>query len=290
MAGPDEHAWQGGCEICGGRTASWDLKGGGSLDRCGECGHLRRTLESAPANHRDAAYGGDPAMDRVRTALTHRGLCRGGPPTSVFEIGYGSGALLRRFYEGGARIAGVDPDQLGIGVDEVVRAHANLWQGTIEDVPAGAFAADLVTGVHVLEHVDDPIRTLERSASLLTPGGRVVFLTPAGDSWGPTTFGSAWWMLEDPTHVRFFTAASLGRAARRAGLSDIRVDRLVIDSLSVDVASTVRALRPPGPDGALASGRVRALALASAPAVAAARLLLPRTRATLRLSAMGGSA
>lgn len=279
----------GGCEICGSATASWPLKGGGSLERCSECGHLLRTLVSAPANHRDAAYGGDPSMDGVRTALTYRALCRGGSPGAVFEIGFGSGALLRKFYDGGARIAGVDPGQLGVGVDQVVRARASLWRGTIEDVPARALAADLVVGIHVIEHVDAPIATLQRSASLLKPGGRVVLFTPAGDSWGPTTFGSAWWMLEDPTHVRFFSAASLTHAARRAGLSDIRVDRLVIDSLSVDVASMVRAVRPPGSDGALASGWVRSLALASAPAVIAARLVRPRMRATLRLSARRGS-
>ena len=74
-------------------------------------------------------------------------------------------------------------------------------------------------------------------------------------------------MLEDPTHVRFFTADSLTRVARDAGFAAVRVDRLVVDSLSVDVASAARALRPPGPAGALSSPFVRAGAIASAPIV-----------------------
>lgn len=249
------------------------------------CGHVRRFLTDAPGNHRDAAYGGDPAMDSARTALTYRALRRAGHPASVFEIGFGSGALLRRFHDDGARIAGVDPNQLGVGLDDVVRSHATLWHGTMEDVPAGAVAADLVVGVHVIEHVIDPISTVHKAASLLTAGGRLVLLTPAGDSWGPRTFGSAWWMLEDPTHVRFFSAQSLDRLARDARLVDVRVDRLILDSLSVDVASAVRAWRSPGPAGALARRGVRAAVLATAPAVAAMRAIAPSTRPTLRLTA-----
>lgn len=227
-------------------------------------------------------------MDTVRTALTYRALRGLGTPSSVFEIGFGSGALLRRFHDDGAAIAGVDPDQLAVGLDEVVQQHATLWHGSVEDVPDEAVAADLVVGVHVIEHVTDPVRTVRKASSLLTEGGRLVLLTPAGDSWGLSTFGSAWWMLEDPTHVRFFTADSLARVARDAGFTAVRVDRLVVDSLSVDVASAARALRPPGPAGALSSPFVRAGALASAPIVCGLRVMAPRTRATLRLTAVRG--
>jgi 2-polyprenyl-3-methyl-5-hydroxy-6-metoxy-1,4-benzoquinol methylase len=227
-------------------------------------------------------------MDSMRTALTYRALRRTGRPTSVFEIGFGSGALLRRFHEDGATIAGVDPDQLGVGLDEVVRRHATLWHGTMEDVPDGAVAADLVVGVHVIEHVADPMSTVRKAVSLLTGRGRLVLLTPAGDSWGLSTFGSAWWMLEDPTHVRFFTKDSLSRLARQAGLTNIRVERLVVDSISVDLASVVRAVRPPGPAGALASRPVRLAALASSPVVGGMRVMAPRTRATLCLTADRG--
>jgi len=246
-------------------------------------------LVDARANHRDAAYGGDPSLDAVRTRLTHRWLLAAGRPTSVFEIGFGSGALLRRFHDDGAAISGVDPDQLAVDVDPVVSQNATLWSCAIEDVPDGAVAADLVVGVHVIEHVSDPVVTMRKAASMLTDSGSLVLLTPAGDSWGLPTFGSAWWMLEDPTHVRFFTAESLCRLAHDAGLVDVRVDRLVLDSVSVDVASAVRAWRPPGPAGALASGAVRGAALTTAPLVAGLRLVAPRTRPTLRLTARRAS-
>lgn len=271
--------------MCGAETGARALRHGGELELCHSCGHLRRSLVDAPANHRDAAYGGDPALDAVRTRLTYRWLRAAGHPASVFEIGFGSGALLRRFHDDGAAISGVDPDQLAVDVDPVVSENGRLWNCAIEDVPDAAVSADLVVGVHVIEHVSDPVVTMRKAASLLGDSGTLVLLTPAGDSWGPRTFGSAWWMLEDPTHVRFFSAQSLERLARDAGLVDVRVDRLVLDSLSVDVASAVRAWRTPGPAGALAKKGVRAAVLATAPAVAAMRAIAPSTRPTLRLTA-----
>jgi SAM-dependent methyltransferase len=278
------------CEICGSATAAFSLGEGGTLQRCPACGHLHRSLDRAPADHRDAAYGGDPALDVIRLRLTYRALRIVEPPSSVFEIGFGGGGLLRRFHDSGAAIGGVDPDQLQIGLDPEVRAAGQLWQGTMEDVPDGAFRADLVIGIHVIEHVVDPLETLRKAATMLEPGGRIVLLTPAGDSWGPSRFGSAWWMLEDPTHVRFFTQRSLALAAEAAGFRRPRVDRLITDSLSVDVASAARAKHPFGAQGALGSRVVLAAAAASVPAVLAMRALAPTTRPTLRLIAERGAA
>lgn len=256
------------------------------VERCERCGHLRRDLERCPADHRDLAYGGEPTLDRIRLDLTYRELVRDGVPARVFEVGYGAGSMLRRFLDDGAEVAGVDPDQLGIGVDEVVRARGDLRVGGIEDASRLPGDQDLVYGIHVLEHVVDPHVALRSSWELLRPGGRASFITPAGDSTGVERYGAAWWMLEDPTHIRFFSADSLARAAAKAGFVDIRVRRLLLDSLSVDAASLARAVRRgPRPRGVLGSRRVLAAAVASVPLVVGQRLVSPRSRPTLQLIA-----
>ncbi|WP_446663498.1 class I SAM-dependent methyltransferase [Flexivirga sp. B27] len=278
------------CEICRQRTTRLPLRGGGALEQCLACGHLRRTLVDAPARHRDRAYGGEPTLDTWRLALTHRLLTREGTPRSVFEIGYGSGALLRRFLDGGAQVAGTDPDQLEVAVDPLVRARGDLHFEPIEELPATGGSADLVYGIHVLEHVLDPVATLRHAVDLLPPGGSVQFLTPAGDSDGLRLYGAAWWMLEDPTHVRFFTAESLRRAAVSVGLTDVRVTRPALDSLVTDAASLARLVRPrPRPSGALAERSVLAAGLATAPVVLAARGIRPALRPTLHLTARKAS-
>lgn len=272
--------------MCGTGVLGEALRSGCVIERCPRCAHVVRDLGRCPATHRDLAYGGEPTLDRIRLDLTYRELVRDGVPERVFEVGYGSGALLRRFLDAGSEVAGVDPDQLLVDVDELVRTRGDLRVGGIEDLPRLPEDQDLVYGIHVLEHVDDPHRALTASRELLRPGGRVSFLTPAGDGTGLDRYGAAWWMLEDPTHIRFFSADSLARAAEAAGFVDVRVRRLLLDSLSVDAASLARALRPrPRPRGVLGSRAVLAAAVASVPLVLAQRLLAPRTRPTLQLIA-----
>lgn len=277
------------CEVCGAPTASWVLDADNHLIRCTACGHLTRDLTEAPAHHRAAAYGGEPHLDRMRLLLTHRLLQRASPhkPASVFEIGYGSGQLLRAFADDGARVGGADPDQLEVAVDPVVAAGDGLHPVAVEDLDEDVVehtAADLVFGVHVVEHVRDPARTMQVAARLASPGGTLAFLTPAGDSDGLHRWGSAWWMLEDPTHVRFFTADSLTRLAHSAGLQDVQVHRPLLDSLVTDAASAARR-RGTGPAGALADRTVLARAALSAPWVLTRRTVQPRSRPSLLLVA-----
>lgn len=275
-----------GCEVCGSVVRGEALRGGCVIERCERCGHVLRDLGRCPAHHRDLAYGGEPTLDRIRLDLTYRELVREGVPDRVFELGYGAGSMLRRFHDAGAAVAGVDPDQLQIDVDPVVREVGDLRTGGIEEADGLPGGQGLVYGIHVLEHVEDPHRALASSFELLRPGGRASFLTPAGDSEGLQRYGAAWWMLEDPTHVRFFTADSLARAAEAAGFVDIEVRRLLLDSLSVDAASAARALRPrPRPSGVLGSRAVLAGAVASLPLVIGERVLRPRSRPTLQLLA-----
>ncbi|WP_245634472.1 class I SAM-dependent methyltransferase [Janibacter limosus] len=262
------------------------IRGSCIVDRCERCGHIVRDLDRCPADHRDLAYGGEPTLDRIRLDLTYRELVRDGVPPRVFEVGYGAGSMLRRFLDAGAEVAGVDPDQLGVRVDEVVRARGDLRTGGIEDASRLPGDQDLVYGIHVLEHVVDPHVALRSSWELLRPGGRASFITPAGDSSGLDRYGAAWWMLEDPTHIRFFSAESLSRAAAAAGFVDIEVRRLLLDSLSVDAASLARAVRPGArPRGVLGSKPVLAAAVASVPFVVAQRLVAQRSRPTLQLIA-----
>jgi 2-polyprenyl-3-methyl-5-hydroxy-6-metoxy-1,4-benzoquinol methylase len=277
-----------GCEICAGPLHKWRLDRRNAVRRCADCGHLTRDLASAPAGARSPAYGGDAALDRWRLAITYRRLVprlqpRGG---RVFEVGFGAGALLRRFLDDGATVAGADPGALAVAIDPVVSAHATLHTASLESVPRQD-PADLVVAVHVVEHVADPTRFARTCHDLLRPGGQLVLVTPAGDSASLRVFRSRWWMLEDPTHVRFFSARSIGRLLADAGFVDVRTRRLVLDSLTVDAASCLRALRwrrlPR--DGVLGWPATRALALLSAPVVILLRVVRPSLRPAMEVAA-----
>jgi SAM-dependent methyltransferase len=273
--------------VCGAATVPWRLPagrlGGGLLSRCPVCGHVLRDLASCPAGARDEAYGGDPGLDRIRLALTFRRLRALVPAAgAVFEIGYGTGALLRRFRAAGHPVAGIDRDQLGLPVDSAAGA---LRHGELETLPPGDDRYDLVYGVHVVEHLRDPAAGLRRAYELLRPGGRICLITPTTDSLGARWFGAAWWLLEDPTHVRFFTPASARRALTDAGFGGVGVRRLRLDNLSMEAASLRRRRGRIPPAGVLSERGTLALAAATVPAVLAARVALPRLAPSIELTA-----
>lgn len=275
------------CEVCSAPTSSRLLRDGTHLTACSECGHVMRGLESCPAHHRSAAYGGDPGLDRVRLGLTMRAIDRRADPSPkrVFEIGFGAGQILRRYLDRGAAVGGCDPDQLGSAVDPVVRARGDLHHGPIEDVMAPA-SADLVVGVHVIEHVSEVRKSLTAAHDVLASGGQLALFTPAADSWSLNVFSQSWWLLKDPTHVRFFTRRSMTRALQEAGFVDIRSRRLFADNLTMEGASLVRALRPADrPAGVLSAAGTRWFSLAVIPLAALIRVVVPRWRPTLLVTA-----
>jgi SAM-dependent methyltransferase len=273
--------------MCGTPLRPWPLGPHDVLDRCPRCGHVQRDVRRCPASARARAWGGDADLDAVRLWLTYRRLRRYGAVRDVCEIGFGSGRLLRRFLDDGATVTGVDRGQLGIDVDPRLRRCGRLVDGDVEtaDLPGAAF--DLVYAVHVVEHVTDPGTVLRRAYDLLRPGGLLYLLTPTADSAGPRVLGPAWWLLEDPTHVRFFSPQSARIALLAAGFTRVRVRRPVLDNVSMEVCSLVRAVRRrPRAEGVLSVPGVAALATATAPLVLAARLAAPSLRPTLEITAV----
>lgn len=275
------------CEVCVLPVRPRRLRDGTQLQACTGCGHVMRDLVTCPALHRSAAYGGDPGLDRVRLALTMRTLDRlaAPAPARVFEIGFGAGQILRRYLDRGAEVSGCDPDQLGTDVDPAVRERGELHHSALEDV-ATAAEADLVVGVHVIEHVVDVGRSLAAAHDMLRPGGRLALFTPAADSWSALAFSQSWWLLEDPTHVRFFTQRSMKRALSDAGFVDIHTRRLLADNLTMEGASLVRTLHPVArPAGVLSSATTRWISIALIPLAVLVRLVAPRWRPTLFVTA-----
>jgi 2-polyprenyl-3-methyl-5-hydroxy-6-metoxy-1,4-benzoquinol methylase len=261
------------------------------LWRCQDCSHVLRDLSLCDAVARGHAWGGDADLDPLRLALTYRRMRRvlGADPSasgSAFEIGFGSGELLRRFLDDASTVAGVDAMELEVAIDPRVATAGRLFAGEIETLPETAGSYDVVYGVHVLEHLRDPRLALSRCRGLLRPGGQVYFLTPTAASAGPWLFGAAWWLLEDPTHVRFFSPASVRRALHDAGFTDVRVRRVLLDNLSMEACSAVRLLRKErSMHGVLAHPSTRGLAALLALPTVVARLIWPHLRPTLEVTA-----
>ena len=132
------------------------------------------------------------------------------PHGRVLEIGSGHGGFLGRLHHlrPDLDFAAIEPDQehRGLAVDGAAVTFVD-W-----DDLAGIAPFDLIVLFHSLEHMLDPVASLQRLSSILAENGRMVIevprIRPDALAWGDI----------HPAHVTCFTAATLHRTCCRAGL------------------------------------------------------------------------
>ncbi len=195
----------------------------------------------------------------------------------MLEIGFGAGHLLRKFIEAGYQAAGVERNMLEIQVDPLVKSQAELYTNIAEDqnIPANRF--DLINGIHVIEHLDNPQAVYKSAHRLLKTGGILYLITPNAESKGLSLFKDKWWNLEDPSHIRFYSPASIRMALQEAGFRDIRVHVPRWDSLTLEVNSFMRIFHGnKGDSGVLGRPLTKFMDLLLLPLMLLLRLAYPK--------------
>ncbi|MBF6329914.1 bifunctional 2-polyprenyl-6-hydroxyphenol methylase/3-demethylubiquinol 3-O-methyltransferase UbiG [Nocardia transvalensis] len=99
----------------------------------------------------------------------------------VLDVGCGGGFTTEFLCERGADVCGIDPSPRLI---DAARRHAeqtgrriDYTVGKAEELPYDDRCFDVVTCVDVLEHVEDPARTIGEIARVLMPGGLFLYDT-----------------------------------------------------------------------------------------------------------------
>lgn len=128
----------------------------------------------------------------------------------ILDVGCGTGANLQMLSRFGVA-EGVDISAEAL---EFCRARglAKVKQGPAEALPFEDASFDLVTGLDVVEHLDDDVAGLREMRRVLRPRGRVLLFVPA--------FMFLWGVQDEVSHHRRrYTRAQLRRAIEAAGLS-----------------------------------------------------------------------
>jgi len=138
-----------------------------------------------------------------------------GKVASWFDFGAGGGELLIAVSRRGIRhTLGVDFDVRGraLATARGIRVHRSL-----EDLDGETF--DVVSASHVLEHVADPIETVQRLIQHLQPEGVFVVSQPNPRGLLPRLAPSRWagWVVTE--HYWHFTVKSMTTLLQRCGLS-----------------------------------------------------------------------
>jgi len=132
----------------------------------------------------------------------------------ILDIGCGTGAnleMLSRF--GDAEGVDVSAEALAFCRE---RGLAKVRLGEAEHLPWADGSFDLVTGLDVVEHLDDDVAGLKEMRRVLRPGGYAFLFVPA--------FMFLWGVQDDVSHHRRrYTRKGLQQAARAAGFAIERV-------------------------------------------------------------------
>lgn len=128
----------------------------------------------------------------------------------ILDVGCGTGANLEMLSEFG-QAEGVD-----VSADALTfcraRGLANVRQGEAERLPYEDEAFDLVTGLDVVEHLDDDLAGLKEMHRVLRPDGRALLFVPA--------FMFLWGVQDDISHHRRrYTMGELKSVVEKAGFA-----------------------------------------------------------------------
>jgi SAM-dependent methyltransferase len=127
----------------------------------------------------------------------------------ILDVGCGTGANLEMLAQFG-EAEGVDVSTEALDFCQT-RGLKNVRQGEAERLPYEDQSFDLVTGLDVVEHLDNDLAGLQEMRRVLRPNGRALLFVPA--------FMFLWGVQDDiSNHRRRYTLASLKKVVRQAGL------------------------------------------------------------------------
>ncbi len=180
--------------------------------------------EIYPPNYYSYGTEDSTFIGRIKNVLDRR-LFRSlsgavkGSTLRALDIGGGSGAALDRLREADARFGDTVVVDMDDGAKRIAESRGHtFFHGRIEDYHSdGLF--DIVLMLNLIEHVANPAEVLQKVATLLRPGGRIVLQTPNWRSLDHRLFRHrSWGGYHCPRHWVLWTMPGFSALAESCGL------------------------------------------------------------------------
>jgi SAM-dependent methyltransferase len=135
----------------------------------------------------------------------------------ILDVGCALGDFLAE-----ARARGWNTE--GVEVSAYAAARARdiglcVHVGSLEELALEAASFDVVTLYDTIEHLPDPLATLQEVNRLLVPGGLLHVVTPNVGGIQSRLLGRRWYHYKPGEHLFYFEPKTLQSVLRRAGLS-----------------------------------------------------------------------
>jgi 2-polyprenyl-3-methyl-5-hydroxy-6-metoxy-1,4-benzoquinol methylase len=206
--------------------------------RCNRCGLMYASPRAKEPDHVEIAHydpnynplGKDDTRilkerlqvkdyDNTRALLNRLYPQRG----KLVEVGSSLGYLLDAFRKDGWDVLGIEPfyqccryalEELGLETKNAILETADLPDE----------CCDVVLLNHVIEHIDDPSRTLREVNRVLKPGGHFVIETPRYDTLMFKLLGKRERSVGCGGHIYFFTTQTLKNLYEAAGFKTVKLN------------------------------------------------------------------
>lgn len=242
------------CPVCSASHARyWFRKIGHALFRCSAC----RLIFVYPIPPSRGLYGkeyfcgavhgfGYPSYDEDKAAdpgsfsayLDH--IERHSPSRGrLLDVGAATGAFVAAARSRGWDASGLEISDFAAG--EGRQKGLEIRTGTLETVPFAPASFDVVTLWDVLEHVPEPVRTVEAIRAILKPGGLLALNTPDAGSVYAHLAGRWWPLIIPPEHLHLFRKENLRSLFFRHGfgwVADARVGKAYRPAYILQVLSS----------------------------------------------------
>lgn len=160
----------------------------------------------------------------------------------VLDIGCGDGRFLAAMANLGAVVEGLETDPVAAGLARR-RTGGVIHEVPLEDATLLAGSFDLVSLLHVLEHVPDPRATLTEAKRLLKPGGTLLLALPNAGSLEAKLFRATWYPLDLPRHYWGFAPRTLTRLVEECGFAEPRLRHFPFLFLPQSLRYSLRGLK-----------------------------------------------
>jgi len=150
------------------------------------------------------------------------------PCGRLLEIGCGNGERLTLLKELGWHTQGIEPD---LKAATIARSMGHqIAVGTLDSKIFPREHFDAILMCHVIEHVDNPKKTVRDCSRLLNSAGHLVMLTPNTEGLGHRWYGKDWLHLDPPRHINLFNQSSMVKLLEDSGFDAVSCTSVLRDA------------------------------------------------------------